>query len=148
MTKILDYFFIKERNFSNIIYALVQKNIKNFTILFSIYLLAFSAIIRADYNYADEFEDNMIFRWDSQIGKANESLYMQDVLTAKRKHLFVKKTEEEQSFYYMGQFDVIESVNALKADIKGKLYPIAKVKMKMKHPVRDDILRYLQSAIE
>ncbi len=99
-------------------------------------------------DYADEFEDNMIFRWDSQMGKANESPYMQNVMTAKRKHLFVKKTEEEPSFYYMGQFDVIESVNALKEDRKGKLQPIAKVKMKMRHPVRDDILRYLQSAIE
>ena len=54
MTKILDYIYKKEKKVSNTINALLQENIKNLTILFSIYLLAFSAIIRADYNYADD----------------------------------------------------------------------------------------------
>ena len=98
-------------------------------------------------DYADAFEDNLIFKWDSQIGKDNSSPYMQKVLTARRKHLLVKKSDAESSFYYMGQFDIIESVDSQKEDNSGKMKPIAKVTMKMHHPVREDLLRYLQSNI-
>lgn len=98
-------------------------------------------------NYADVFEDNVIFRWDSQIGKDNSSSYMQKVLTAPRKHLLVKKSDAEKNFYYMGQFDVVESVDSQKQDNKGKMQPIAKVMMRMHFPVREDLLRYLQSNI-
>ncbi len=42
-------------------------------------------------DYADTFEDNMFFRWDSQIGRGIDSTYVDDICTAKRKHLFVKK---------------------------------------------------------
>ena len=68
-------------------------------------------------------------------------------MSAPRKHLLVKKSDAETNFYYMGQFDVIESVNSEKEDNNGKMKPIAKVKMKMHHPVREDLLRYLQSNI-
>ena len=70
------------------------------------------------------------------------SPYMQEVLTAPRKHLLVQKSGSEKNFYYMGQFDIIESV-----DNSGKMKPIAKVTMKMHHPVREDLLKYLQSNI-
>ena len=98
-------------------------------------------------DYADAFEDNLIFKWDSQIGKDNSSPYMQKVLTAPRKHLLVKKSDAESSFYYMGQFDIIESADSQKEDNNGKMKPITKVTMKMHHPVREDLLRYLQSNI-
>ena len=98
-------------------------------------------------DYADVFEDNLIFKWDSQIGKDNGSPYMQKVLTAPRKHLLVKKSDAETSFYYMGQFDIVESADSQKEDNNGKMKPIAKVTMKMHHPVREDLLRYLQSNI-
>ena len=98
-------------------------------------------------DYADVFDDNMIFRWDSQIGKGINSSYMQDVITAKRKHLFVKKTDAESSFYYMGQFDIIDIQEAEKENNKGKKEAISKVRVKMQYPVRDDLLRYLQSGI-
>ena len=98
-------------------------------------------------DYADAFEDNLIFRWDSQIGKGNKSSYMEKVLTAPRKHLLVKKSDAETNFYYMGQFDIAESIDSSKEDNRGKMQPIAKVKMRMHHPVREDLLRYLQSNI-
>lgn len=98
-------------------------------------------------DYADAFEDNMIFRWDSQMGKGMNSSYMNDVTTAKRKHLFVKKSDAEANFYYMGQFDIIDMNEAQKENNKGKKEVITKVKMKMHHPVRDDLLRYLQAGI-
>lgn len=98
-------------------------------------------------DYADAFEDNLIFKWDSQIGKDNNSPYMQKVLTAPRKHLLVKKSDAETGFYYMGQFDIVESADSQKEDNNGKMKPIAKVTMKMHHPVREDLLRYLQSNI-
>lgn len=98
-------------------------------------------------DYADAFEDNLIFKWDSQIGKGLDSSYMKDVLGADRKHLFVKKSDAETSFYYMGQFDVLEARNAQKEDNRGRMQPITKVTMKMHHAVREDLLRYLQSHI-
>lgn len=98
-------------------------------------------------DYADAFEDNIIFRWDSQIGKGVESSYMADVRTATRKHLFVKKSDAEMNFYYMGLFDVIDIKPGTKKDNNGKDRDIAKVTMQMRHSVRDDLLRYLQSNI-
>ena len=99
-------------------------------------------------DYADIFEDNMIFKWDSKIGMGMESTYMKDVITAPRKHLFVKKSDAESNFYYMGTFDIIDVKEARKEDNKGKLKPISKMVAKMHHPVRDDLLCYLQSNIE
>ena len=98
-------------------------------------------------DYADTFEDNLIFKWDSQIGKGLESSYMQDVLGATRKHLLVKKSDAETNFYYMGEFDVMEAKNAQKEDNRGRMQPITKVTMRMHHAVREDLLRYLQSNI-
>ena len=98
-------------------------------------------------DYADAFEDDLIFKWDSQIGKGLDSSYMKDVLEAERKHLFVKKSDAEISFYYMGQFDVLEARNAQKEDNHGRMQPITKVTMKMHRAVREDLLRYLQSHI-
>lgn len=98
-------------------------------------------------DYADVFDDNMIFRWDSQIGKGKDSSYMLNVISAERKHLFVKKSDAESSFYYMGQFDIIDMKDAEKENNKGKKETICKVRVKMQYPVRDDLLRYLQSNI-
>lgn len=99
-------------------------------------------------DYADAFEDNMIFRWDSQMGRGIHSFYVEELVTATRKHLLVKKSDAEISFYYMGQFDIISTEPAKKNDLKGKERDIAKFQMKMHHAVRDDLLRYLQSSIE
>ncbi|MCR4696668.1 MAG: DEAD/DEAH box helicase [Lachnospiraceae bacterium] len=98
-------------------------------------------------DYADEFENNTIFMWDSQMGRGIDSSYMSDVLTATRKHLLVKKSDAEQNYYYVGQFDVDKVTPATKKDNKGKMRDIAKCRMKMRKPVREDLLRYLQSDI-
>lgn len=95
-------------------------------------------------DYADTFEDNMLFRWDSQMGRGIDSTYVKDVMEAKNKHLFVKKSDAETNFYYMGQFDVIQVTPARKNDNNGKERDIAKFEMKMHHAVRADLLRYLQ----
>lgn len=94
-------------------------------------------------DYADAFEDNMTFKWDSKIGMDKDSAYMIDVITAPRKHLLVKKSDAESNFYYMGQFDIVEAKNATKEDNKGRMQPITKVTIRMHHPVREDLLRYL-----
>lgn len=73
---------------------------------------------------------------------------MVDVCTAKKKHLLVQKSGKEKNFYYMGQFDILEIKADKKKDNNGKVKDIAKVKMRMRHAVRDDLLRYLQSNIE
>ncbi|MDF2872041.1 MAG: hypothetical protein K0R05_3616 [Anaerocolumna sp.] len=99
-------------------------------------------------DYADSFENNMIFRWDSQIGKGLNSSYLNDVMSTKNKHLLVKKSDAESNFYYTGQFDVVEAVESEKQNNRGKMEPICKVKMKMHHSVRDDLLRYLKSGLK
>ena len=98
-------------------------------------------------DYADSFEDNMIFRWDSQIGRGIDSSYMADVTKAKRKHLLVKKSDAESNFYYVGEFDVVDIKADKKKDNKGKERDITKTKFKMHQAVREDLLRYLQSKI-
>lgn len=96
-------------------------------------------------DYADAFADSMTFRWDSQIGRGPNSSYMHDVTTAKRKHLLVKKSDAETSFYYMGTFDVLSAYGDKKMDNSGRLRDITKVTMRMHHAVREDLLRYLES---
>ena len=98
-------------------------------------------------DYADAFEDNMIFAWDSQMGRGIDSSYVADVVNAKRRNLLVKKSDAETNFYYVGQFDILEVKPAKKKDNAGKERDIAKFRMKMHHAVRDDLLRYLQSNI-
>lgn len=99
-------------------------------------------------DYADAFEDNMIFRWDSQIGRGVDSSYVSDVVNTKRKHLLVKKSDAESNFYYMGEFDIVDVCAARKRDNNGKERDITKFEMKMRHPVREDLLRYLQSNLQ
>lgn len=98
-------------------------------------------------DYADEFINDVIFKWESQIGSGPESKYMNDVNSALRKHLFVKKSDAEKNFYYMGTFDIVEQHGDIKMDNSGRNRPITKVTMKMHNAVREDLLRYLQSSI-
>ena len=98
-------------------------------------------------DYADEFINDVIFKWDSKIGCGPDSSYMNDVNSALRKHLFVKKSDAEKNFYYMGEFDIIDQRGDVKLDNSGRKRPITKVTMKMHNAVREDILRYLQSSI-
>ena len=96
-------------------------------------------------DYADAFVDSMTFRWDSQIGKGPDSSYMEDVTSATRKHLLVKKSDAESSFYYMGTSDIASIKGDKKKDNKGKLKDITKVVFKLHHAVREDLLMYLES---
>ncbi len=99
-------------------------------------------------DYADAFSDTLTFRWDSQIGKGPGSSYMKDVTQAPRKHLLVKKSDAETGFYYMGTFDITEISGSEKMDNRGKMQPITKVTMRMHHPVREDLLKYLESSLK
>lgn len=99
-------------------------------------------------DYADEFINNQMFMWDSQIGRGPDSTYMKDVIGAKRKRLFIKKSDAEGTdFYYMGMFDIVEFKGATKKDNRGKEREITKVKVRMRHEVREDLLQYLRSNI-
>lgn len=99
-------------------------------------------------DYADEFINNQIFMWDSQIGKGPESSYMREVLQAERRRLFIKKSDAEGSdFYYMGLFDVVEVRAGKKKDNHGRMREITKVKARMHREIREDLLDYLQNTI-
>ena len=77
-----------------------------------------------------------------------DSSYVSDVVNTKRKHLLVKKSDAESNFYYMGEFDIVDVCAARKRDNNGKERDITKFEMKMHHPVREDLLRYLQSNLQ
>lgn len=96
-------------------------------------------------DYADEFMNNQIFMWDSQIGKGPNSSYMRDVKEAPNKHLFIKKSDAEMDYYYMGMFDIVNIEKGEKKDNSGKLKDIAKVELRMHDCVREDLLKYLKS---
>lgn len=96
-------------------------------------------------DYADEFIDNVTFRWDSQIDKRLGGAYMNKVLYTPRKHLLVQKTDAENNFFYMGEFDIVDVYEDKKKNNKGILKPICKLKFRMRTSVREDLLRYLQS---
>ena len=96
-------------------------------------------------DYADEFVDNVIFRWDSQIDKKLDGAYMDKVLNTPRKHLLVQKTDAENNFFYMGEFDIVDAYEDQKKNNSGVLKPICKLKFSMHTAVREDLLRYLQS---
>jgi len=72
---------------------------------------------------------------------------MLDVKNAKHKHLLVKKSDNESNFYYMGEFDIVSLQPDKKKDNNGNLKDITKVVFKMHNPVREDLLRYLESNI-
>lgn len=57
------------------------------------------------------------------------------------------KVDWRRCFYYMGQLDIIDIKEAEKENNKGKKEVISKVQVKMQRPVRDDLLRYLQSVV-
>lgn len=97
-------------------------------------------------DYADEFVDNVIFRWDSQIDKKLGGAYMDKVLNSSRKHLLVQKTDAENNFFYMGEFDVVDVFEDQKKNNSGIMKPICKLKFKMHTAVREDLLRYFQSS--
>ncbi|MCQ2107527.1 MAG: DUF3427 domain-containing protein [Fibrobacter sp.] len=101
-------------------------------------------------DYGDEFIDSQTFMWDTKIGQDENSEYMRSVETALHKHLFVKKDDGEGTdFYYMGQFDIVNKQHATKKHTTQKhgerIYDIAKVTFKMKHPVKQDLLQYFEA---
>lgn len=98
-------------------------------------------------DYADAFSDSTTFRWDSQIGRGPDSSYMLEVTGAKRKHLLVKKSDAETSFYYMGTFDIKDIKGDKKMDNNGRNRDITKVTMRMHHAVREDLLQYFESSL-
>ena len=98
-------------------------------------------------DYADSFENNMIFNCDTQIGNGVGGEYVKKVLTAKRRHLLVQKSGVEQNFYYIGLVDVVDVQPAKKKNNSGIIKDLAKIKMKLHHPVRDDLLKYFESSI-
>lgn len=98
-------------------------------------------------DYADRFENQSVFLWDSQIGRDINSEYMGKVKNSQFKHLLIKKSDKENSFYYMGTFDILDIREDRKVNNNGKFQPICKVKIKMHNSVRDDIYLYLESNI-
>ncbi len=73
---------------------------------------------------------------------------MADVCNAKHKHLLIKKSDAESSYYYIGEFQVSKTNAAKKKDNKGKERDITKFEIKLNRPVREDILRYFESDIK
>ncbi|ROR31610.1 superfamily II DNA or RNA helicase [Mobilisporobacter senegalensis] len=135
------------KDYSSTMYGM--KRIKDNVCLFVTYHKVMSEdeqkYVNGKPDYADEFMNNQTFLWDSQIGKGPDSSYMHDVKEAKNKHLFVKKSDAEMDYYYMGMFDIVNIEKGEKKDNSGKLKDIAKVELRMHDCVREDLLKYLKS---
>ena len=99
-------------------------------------------------DYEDIFESNQIFSWDTQLGKGVNSSYSKNVITAPRKHLMIQKRDSQIKFYYLGQFDILEVKPAKKLNQKGEEQDIAKFRVKMRNPVREDIWQYFLSNVD
>ena len=66
---------------------------------------------------------------------------LKDMLAKQAKKSFEKVFDKKVTMGLVG------ARNARKEDNRGRMQPITKVTMKMHHPVREDLLRYLQSNI-
>ncbi len=60
----------------------------------------------------------------------------------------VQKRDRQIKFYYLGQFDILEVKPAKKLNQKGKEQDIAKFRVKMRNPVREDIWQYFLSNVD
>ena len=96
-------------------------------------------------DYADEFVDNVIFRWDSQIDKKLDGAYMDKVLNTPRKHLLFKRRMQKTIFSIWENLMSWRLMKRKRKNNRGVLKPICKLKFKMQTAVREDLLRYLQS---
>ena len=62
-------------------------------------------------------------------------------------HRVTLAKQAKKSFDKKVTMGLVGARNARKEDNRGRMQPITKVTMKMHHPVREDLLRYLQSNI-
>lgn len=146
------YLMNMERDFSSTMYGMYADAMGENVYIFVTYHKIGTDDEKKNYaegkpDYADRFESDDEFHWDSQIGKGIESPYMKKVRNAKKKHLFVKKSDNETSFYYMGTFKIVDEEESTKLDNKQKNQKITKVVFRMDIPVKEDILKYLESNI-
>ena len=140
-----------EKDLSSVMYGM--KRIKDDVFIFVTYHKKQTKDISKKYvdgkpDYEDIFESNQIFSWDTQLGKGVNSSYSKNVITAPRKHLMIQKRDSQIKFYYLGQFDILEVKPAKKLNQKGEEQDIAKFRVKMRNPVREDIWQYFLSNVD
>lgn len=140
-----------EKDLSSVMYGM--KRIKDDVFIFITYHKkqmkdASKKYVDGKPDYDDIFESNQIFCWDTQLGKGINSSYSQNVITAPRRHLMVQKRDSQIKFYYLGQFDILEVKSAKKLNQKGEEQDIAKFRVKMRNPVREDIWQYFLSNVD
>ena len=96
-------------------------------------------------DYADTFIDESVFEWESQVGRGIDSSYMEEIRNAKNIRLFVKKSDAETNFYYMGKVDIINMEESQKKDNNNNDRKVTKVKFLLNKPVEKELLDYLSN---
>lgn len=98
--------------------------------------------------YEDQFIDSQIFSWMTRSRVQIDSKESQALIHYKENnlkiYLFVKKSDGEGTdFYYMGPVEPVGHKQKTIDDDKGNKLPIMNFRLKLKHPVRNDIYDYI-----
>lgn len=98
--------------------------------------------------YEDQYVDPQIFSWMTRSRVKIDSVESQEIIHFRenglKMFLFVKKSDGEGTdFYYMGPVEPISYKQTVIDDDKGKQLPIMNFRLKLKHPVRNDIYDYI-----
>ena len=108
--------------------------------------------ISSSTQYEDVFDDQRIFSWMTRSRLTLESPEVKKIINAGNDgvdlYLFVKKHDNEgEDFYYMGPVTPVRWEPKTIRDDKGKDLNIVNFKLKMEHPVRDDIYSYFKDEV-
>lgn len=93
--------------------------------------------------YEDYFINQYEFNWMSKSQRTLNSKDIKSIINYKsglRLPLFIKKDKNEIDFYYMG--DVVPQINSFEQNVIDNK-PVVKVVFDLKHPVDNDIYRFL-----
>ena len=108
--------------------------------------------ISSSTQYEDVFDDQRIFSWMTRSRLTLESPEVKKIINAGNDgvdlYLFVKKHDNEgEDFYYMGPVTPVRWEPKTIRDDNGKELSIVNFKLKMEHPVRDDIYSYFKDEV-
>lgn len=96
--------------------------------------------------YEDQFLNQEVLKWYTRSPRNLNSKELQPILNHKEAqidlHVFVKKEDSEGSmFYYLGRAYLSEGTQQNETMANGK--SVVSMHLKMEHPIRDDIYRYI-----
>ena len=87
-------------------------------------------------DYADYFSDENTFEWETKVGNGIDSVYTKNVENAKCRRLFIKKDDNEDSYYYIGKINIANKRPSQKEDNNKKMKDTAKITFFLESPIK------------